>query len=120
MFSSLPLQDILTEALSAPWSPAQVEILEQTLGHETVLEAVKRNEAEVSQRALGGTIAAAAGPRCSADSAASTASAYSPPEVQLLGDCQQYKNMLPKGQMFEGQMPLACEPRCRLAEHSID
>lgn len=70
-------QDILTEALSGPWSPAQVEILEQTCGSETVLEAVKRTEAELSQRALGVPVA-----RVSGDSAASSTTAgYSPPEV---------------------------------------
>lgn len=73
------LQDILTEALSAPWSPAQVEILEQTLGSETVLEAVKRNEAELSQRAAGHPVACAS---TSTSAASSTTIAVSPPEVR--------------------------------------
>lgn len=72
------LQDILTEALSAPWSPAQVEILEQTLGSETVLEAVKRNEAELSRRAAGHPVACAS---TSTSAASSTIVAVSPPEV---------------------------------------
>ena len=38
----------MTDALSTPWTPQQVKILEQTLGSETVLEAVKRNELEVA------------------------------------------------------------------------
>jgi len=64
-----------------------VEILEQTLGSETVLEAVKRNEVELSQRATPEGVAAAAAAAAAppapgrSDSAVSTASGFSPPEV---------------------------------------
>lgn len=55
-----------------------MDILEQTCGSETVLEAVKRNEAETSQRALGVPVA-----RLSGDSAVSSSTAAcSPPEVR--------------------------------------
>jgi hypothetical protein len=56
-----------------------VEILEQTLGSETVLEAVKRNEAELSQRAAGHPVACAS---TSTSAASSATVAVSPPEVR--------------------------------------
>lgn len=41
-------QEVLTDAMASPWMPQQVATLEQTLGSETVLEAVKRNELEAA------------------------------------------------------------------------
>ena len=40
-------QEILTDALMVPWSSGEVAILEQTAGSVSVLDAVKRNEADV-------------------------------------------------------------------------
>lgn len=40
-------QEILTEALSQPWTLEQAAILEETAGSVSVLDAVKANEADV-------------------------------------------------------------------------
>ena len=42
------VKEVLTDAMATPWTPQQVATLEQTLGSETVLEAVKRNELEAA------------------------------------------------------------------------
>lgn len=61
------VQEILTDALSSPWSAAEAAILETTAGSVTVLDAVKANEADV--------LSGAAAARSAADAISSAAAA---------------------------------------------
>ncbi|KAL4859571.1 TBC1 domain family member 1 [Chlorella vulgaris] len=49
LWSKLALHDLLTDALSTPWSPRQLRVLDQMNGAETVMEAVTRVNKLVSQ-----------------------------------------------------------------------